>query len=269
MPLRSSNLPAWPAAVLCVACATLPHVAHADSSSNGGSNDTPVYAIGVGVNRMPGWSGSTYLHDSLVPYFDIELPGLGSLSSESGLQIDLIRGQALHGGIYGGYEWGRDRDEMGAIAGKVPSLSPRFDGGVYLEWQITPDLDAGTDLSHDLDGATTYWKLYAEWDLPAIGYLQHSLQFGWQALDGAGMRRLYGITPGQATALGTASWQPGAGAQQASLEYDLFMPTSRHTGIAAALRCSYLLGKAADSPLVRRYGTPWQPSATLAFIYHF
>lgn len=236
--------------------------AHADDSA-------PVYAFGAGVNIMPGWSGSRTQYASPVPYFDIEIPGRLSLSSNSGLQVDLIRGKTLHGGIYGGYEWGREYDDMGAIAGRMPSLSPRFDAGGYLEWQVTKNVDVGSDLSHDLDGATTYWKLYAEWDLPSVGYFQHSLQLQWQALDGAGMQRLYGVTPAQATRLGIPTWRPGAGAQQASLEYDVFLPTSRNTGIAAALRCAYLLGNAADSPLVRRFGTPWQPSATLAFVYHY
>ncbi|WP_329741040.1 MipA/OmpV family protein [Dyella sp. A6] len=236
--------------------------AHADDT-------TPVYAVGGGVNIMPGWSGSKTQYASPVPYFDIEVPNVISLSSNSGLQVDLIRGKVLHGGIYGGYEWGREHDDMGYIAGKVPTLSPRFDAGGYLEWQLTKNIDAGTSLSHDLDGATTYWKVYAEWDLPSVGYFEHSLQVELQTLNGAGMRRLYGINPSQAARLGTSTWQPGASPQQASLEYDVFLPTSRNTGVAMALRCSYLLGNAADSPLVRRYGTPWQPSATLAFIYHY
>jgi outer membrane scaffolding protein for murein synthesis (MipA/OmpV family) len=63
-------------------------------------------------------------------------------------------------------------------------------------------------------------------------------------------------------------WQPGAGGQFASLEYDLFVPTSLHTGVALALVCGRLLGDAANSPLVTRYGSRTQLSESLAFVYH-
>lgn len=261
--LRDPHPAARLGAMCLLLAAGLPYVplAHADDASS--------YAIGAGINRMPGWSGAKTMRNSPVPYFDVEIAHVLSLSSSDGLQVDLLRGEVLHGGLYGDYEWGRDREDMGRIAGKLPALSPRFTGGGYLEWQVSKNVDVGTNLSHDLNGASTYWKLYAEWDLPPIGYLQHSLEWRWQALNGAGMRRLYGITPAQAARLGTAPWQPGSGAREIALEYDLFMPTSRHTGIAAALGYARLLGDAADSPLVRQYGTPWQPSVTVAFVYHF
>src|SRR6185312_6374768 len=97
---RSRLLPA----LLCLA---LPFGAMADSA------DTSTLAIGAGVQRMPSWAGAR-THRS-----------------------DPIRGTHLHGGLYGDYQWGRDHDDLGRLAGKIPTLAPRATGGGYLEWDFS------------------------------------------------------------------------------------------------------------------------------------
>jgi outer membrane scaffolding protein for murein synthesis (MipA/OmpV family) len=63
------------------------------------------------------------------------------------------------------------------------------------------------------------------------------------------------------------AWHPGPASQLASLEYELSVPTSRRTGVALVLVYGRLLGDAADSPLVTRYGSRTQLSESLAFVY--
>jgi outer membrane scaffolding protein for murein synthesis (MipA/OmpV family) len=111
--------------------------------------------------------------------------------------------------------------------------------------------------------------VYADYDLPVIGYLNHSLQLQWQAMNGAAMRRFFQLTPVQAGKLGVAPSTPSGGAQQVALEYDAFMPTSQHTGIAFAVNYTRLLGDAADSSLVRHFGSANQLTTTLAFVYRY
>ncbi len=185
-----------------------------------------------------------------------------------GLQVELLHGPVLHGGIYGNYQWGRQRGDLGVLAGRIPSLPPRITGGGYLEWQLTRRIDVGTDLSHDINGAGAYFRGYADWELPSVGLLHHSLSLSWQAMNGAAMNRFFGITPTQASALNVSPWQPAAGGELASLEYDLFVPTSQHTGVALALVYGRLLGQAARSPLVTRYGSRTQLTESVAFVYH-
>lgn len=232
------------------------------------SDVQPTFAGGIGVERMPAWPGAKTARNQPVPYVDIEIPGHLSLSTMDGLQFDLIGGPVLHGGVYGDYQWGRDGDDLGALRSKINTLSPRLTLGGYLEWQLSKQMDAGVDLSHDTQGAGAYLKLYAEWDLPSVGLLHHSLQLSWQAMNHAAMNRFFGVTTEQADALGVRAWQPGAGSQLATLEYDLFMPTSPHTGFALALAYGQLLGAAGDSPLVTRFGSRSQWNESLAFIYH-
>lgn len=235
-----------------------------------GSDDAPTLAIGAGMQRMPSWIGARTHRSDPLPFVDIELPRYGlSLSTEDGLQYDLIRGAHLHGGLYGDFQWGRDHDDLGMLAGKIPTLTARATGGGYLEWDANRQLDAGMRLSHDINGAGAYLEFYAEWDPPNLGLLEHSLELRWQSMNGAAMRRFFGIAPASAQALGVPAWQPGAGGEFAALEYDLFLPTGKHTGLAASLEYGLLLNQAAASPLVSRYGSRNQLTESLAYVYHF
>jgi outer membrane protein len=245
-----------------MACLLWPITSMADTG------ESPTLAIGAGMQRLPSWSGASDQRNEPFPYVEIELPGHGSFSTLDGLQVDLIQGRILHGGVHGDYQWGRQRDDLGALAGKIATLAPRINLGGYLEWQLTSQLDLGGNLSHDINGAGAYLTLYAEWDLPSIGPLQHSIALRWQAMNAAAMNRFFGVDPAAADALNVPAWQPGAGSQLASLEYDLFVPTSKHTGLALALVYGRLLGTAGNSPLVRQFGSRSQWTESFAFIYH-
>ncbi|WP_109124824.1 MipA/OmpV family protein [Dyella sp. C11] len=226
--------------------------------------------FGAGVQRMPAWLGSSDHRNQPVPYIDAELPWHITVSMLDGLTIDFIHSGNWRGGFYGNYLWGRTHDELGPrLGGIMDSLSPRLQGGGYLEYQFTKPFSVGGNLSHDTQGAGAYLNLYADYDLPAIGYYNHALELQWQAMNGAAMNRFFGVSPEQAAKLGTTPWSPGAGSQQISFEYDAYMPTSVHTGVAVAINYARLLGDADNSPLVRHFGSANQLTTTLAFVYRF
>lgn len=234
----------------------------------GRASDSTVVAVGLGMQRMPAWPGSKHQREDPIPYIDVELPGIGSLSTLDGLEVELLHGPALRGGFYGSYQWGRERTDLGSLGGKVPSLAPRLDAGGYLEWQLNKSVDMGANLSHDTAGAGAYLNIYADTNLPPIGRLEEAASVRWSLMNGAAMNRFFGLGPASASALGVTPWHPGAGSEMASLEYDLYLPTSRHTGVALAVVYGRLLGGAGDSPLVSRFGSTTQWSQSLAFIYH-
>ncbi|HEU4670966.1 MAG TPA: MipA/OmpV family protein [Dyella sp.] len=234
----------------------------------GRATDSTVVAVGAGMQRMPAWPGARHQREDPVPYIDVELPGVGSFSTLDGLEVELLHGPALRGGFYGSYQWGRERADLGALGGKVPSLAPRLNAGGYLEWQLDKAADVGANLSHDTAGAGAYLNLYADADLPPIGRLEEAASVRWSLMNGAAMNRFFGLDPAAAGALGVRPWRPGGGSEMASLEYDLYLPTSRHTGLALAVVYGRLLGGAANSPLVSRFGSATQWTQSLAFIYH-
>lgn len=251
-------------ALLCAGM--LSSVAWADDSAS----DDPNMVFGAGVQRMPAWMGASNHRNQPVPYIDAELPWHITLSTLDGLTVDFIHSGKWRGGLYGNYLWGRTNDELGPrLNGVIAPLSPRLQGGGYLEYQFTKPFSVGGNLSHDTQGAGSYLNLYADCDLPAVGYYEHSVQLQWQAMNGAAMDRFFGVSPWQAARLGTRPWSPGAGGQQIAFEYDAYMPTSVHTGVAVAVNYARLLGDAGDSTLVRSFGSANQLTTTLAFVYRF
>ena len=232
-------------------------------------DDAPSYAFGAGVQRMPAWMGSRDRRNQAIPYIDIELPGKGELSTADGLMVDLLAGEHWHGGAYANWLWGRTRDDLHQLGGKIPSLSPRFQAGGYLEYQFDKRITLGGHLAHDTDGAGAYAALYVDYTLPKIWYIEHSLELKVEGMNGAAMQRFFGITPDEAQTLGTRPWHPGAGSQSADIEYDAFVPTSQQTGFALAVSYGRLFGGAGASPLLRNFGSPRQVNETLAFLYHF
>lgn len=267
--VRQRSLATPRALVLSIALAGLA-LGTASSASADDATEGPTILVGAGVERLPAWIGASSHRNQPVPYIQAELPYHITLSTLDGLTVDFIHSGQWRGGFYGNYQWGRDSEELGPkLAGIVDSLSPRLNAGGYLEYQATTQLSVGTTLSHDTDGAGAYLNVYADYDLPVVGYLNHSLQLQWQAMNGPAMRRFFQVTPEQASQLGVSPWAPSGGSQQISLEYDAYMPTSMHTGFALALNYTRLLGDAAASPLVKHFGTPNQLTTTLAFVYRF
>jgi outer membrane scaffolding protein for murein synthesis (MipA/OmpV family) len=259
IPALSMRRSCFVALSLLMACTA----AHAED------DDAPTYAFGAGAQRLPAWQGSKDRRNQGIPYVDIEIPGLGELSTSDGLTVDLIHGEHWHGGIYGSWLWGRTRDALGPLGGKVASLSPRFQGGGYLEYAFTKKFSVGSHVAHDTNGAGAYAALYADYQLPDVWYIQHSVELKVEGMNGPAMRRFFGVTPSEADTLGTRAWRPGAGGESADIEYDAFIPTSQQTGIALAVTYGKLYGDAASSPLVSRFGSTRQVTETLAFVYHF
>ena len=270
LPIRRIQLPAGLLAACLLMALFWPPESHADNSDETTDPNAITMALGAGVERLPSFAGAKADRAEPIPYVDFEWPDHVSLSTLDGLQVDLIGGSVLHGGFFGDYQWGRDTEDLSPrLREKLNPLSPRLTAGGYLEWQLTKQIDIGTNLSHDTNGAGAYLNVYAEWDLPKVWLIEHSLQVRWQAMNGSAMSRFFGITPNQASLLDVPSWHPGRGSQLADLEYDVFVPTSQHTGVALALTYGRLLGNAADSPLVTRFGSATQISEALAFVYHW
>lgn len=225
--------------------------------------------VGGGFIHLPRWQGSRTHRDQAAPYVQVKLEDRLTLSTEDGATLDLIHDEHLHGGLYGNYQWGRSHEDLGRIAGKIASLSPRLNAGGYVEYDFSEAQNIGATAAHDTLGAGAYVNVYAFTALPPIGRYEHGLQLQWQWMNGPAMRRFFGITPAEAERLEVPAWQPGAGGQQIGLEYDGMLPLGRHFATVFSVSYARLLGNAADSPLVREFGTPDQFTYSIALVYRF
>ena len=227
-------------------------------------------AIGAGAQYLPRWLGADREQWQPIPFVDIEAPGLGELSSTDGLTVPLAKDGRWQAGLYGDYLWGRSRSDLGpALAAAVPTIHTRLHAGGFVEYQAATALAIGARLGHDLGSDGAYLSLYADYDLPPVWYLQQSMSLGWRGMNAAAMRRYFGVDAQAAAQLGSDAWRPGAGSQQVSANYSLFVPTSQHTGLALSLEYARMLGGAADSPLLERFGSRGQWERSVAFVYHF
>jgi outer membrane scaffolding protein for murein synthesis (MipA/OmpV family) len=237
---------------------------HADDAPGTGADEN---LLGAGFIRLPNWQGSRAHRDQLAPYVQVKLGDRITLSTDDGATLDLIDGRHWHAGPYGNYQWGRSHEDLGKLGGKVASLSPRLNAGGYVEYDFSDAQNVGVTLSHDTLGAGAYATAYAFTALPPLGGYEHGLQLQWQWMNGPAMRRFFGLTAVEAATLGVAPWQPGAGGQQVGIEYDGLIPLGRHLATVFSLSYARLLGKAADSPLVRTFGTPNQITGSMALVY--
>ncbi|WP_312237477.1 MipA/OmpV family protein [Stenotrophomonas sp.] len=263
-------VPAFRCAVPLLMLLACSQVKAADADADADERARWSVAIGAGAQQLPRWLGADRQQWQAIPFFDIQTPGGTELSSTDGLTVPLARAGRWQAGVYEDYLWGRSRSDLGAtLADAVPTLHTRLHAGGYVEYQAGTALSFGARLGHDLGSNGAYLSLSADYDLPAVWYLQQSLSVGWRGMNSAAMRRYFGISAPSAAQLGTDVWQPGSGSQQASADYSVFVPTSQHTGLALSLEYARLLGTAADSPLVQRFGSGGQWERSLAFVYHF
>lgn len=234
------------------------------------AEEATTFAFGAGGAQMPRWLGSNRKKSFSVPYININWKDRVEFSTTNGLIVDLIHNGPWHGGVVGTMIWGRSYGDLGSLSSRVPTRTNTVQGGLYLEYAVTKELSVGTRVRHDIQGTgAAYADIYADMDLPSPGLIDHSVRVSAEAMNRSAMRRYFGVAPDTAAALGTSAYQPGAGASQVNVSYDLFVPTSQSTGVAFSAGYGRLARTPGDSPLVRDFGSVHQRNAMAAFLYHF
>lgn len=227
-----------------------------------------VIALGAGLDKLPSWQGSRKTEVRRVPYIDINWQDRIELSTVKGLSIDLLHGEHWHGGLIGTMVWGRSGKDLDGL--NVPTLINTLQGGVYLEYAVTPTLSLGVRLRHDLQNTGVFYaEAYTELELPKIGYLEHDIHVSLEAMNRAGMHRFFGLSAQDASKLGVSAYSPQAGLNKTSITYEGFHPLSESTGVVFGATLGRLNSEAANSPLVKRFGAAIQREFFGAFFYHF
>lgn len=228
------------------------------------------YAFGAGIEHMPRWFGAARHKNEPIPYININWQDRIEFSTVNGLRLDVLHLEKWRAGIVGTMTWGRSDSDLGPLSAHVTTLKNTLQAGVYAEYLPHPAISVGARLRRDLQNTgVKYADVYVSADLPAPGPIEHSLTLSREAMNTAGMRRFFGVDAAGAQGLGVQTYQPKGGTSRHVVGYEAFIPTSQSTGIALGANFSRLATGAADSPLVRNFGSPWQREAMAAFIYHF
>jgi outer membrane scaffolding protein for murein synthesis (MipA/OmpV family) len=192
--------------------------------------------------------------------FDFEAPDESfgpSLISEGGLEI----GPALN------FEGSRTAKDVGADLDKVPFT---FEAGAFLEYEFSPKFRFRTEVRKGLGGHDG-WTGQAGADFVARDGDKWLFSVGprvtWS--DARYHRAYFGVTAPESVRTGLAFYRPGGGIQAVGATAGFLTQLSKRFGIYSYAKYDRLLGDAADSPVVRSFGSRDQFSGGLALTYTF
>jgi MipA family protein len=154
-------------------------------------------------------------------------------------------GTAVEAGGFVGYRFGGDRAGQGAVT---------------------------TELSvvHDISGTYDGFVVTAGAGYTALRtretFVSMNVQTNWA--DGDYTRTYFGITPEDAARSGLSASRPGSGFRDVGAGVTAGYAFNRRLGATARLGANYLVGDAADSPIIDS-GSRWQPSGGLALSWRF
>jgi outer membrane protein len=226
------------------------------------------FFLGGGILLAPEYEGSDEFALRPVPFVGIRYRDLASLDLREGLGVTAIRNGRYRLGASLSWDFGRDGEgdieglddiDGGLVGGLVAGLrlAGPFELTARFAQGLTGDIDgfrltAGLEASGRL-APRTFWSLG-----PGVTWASHNYTVTF-----------FGVTPAESARSGLAAYRPGSGLKDASLGASLRHAFGPHWSLINFARLGYLVGDAADSPIVRDRGDRLQPSVGLMLAYSF
>jgi outer membrane scaffolding protein for murein synthesis (MipA/OmpV family) len=225
--------------------------------------------VGLGAQFVPSYPGAD--DHSLRPLvdvsiargskpFDFEAPDESfgpSLIDEGGFEF----GPALN------FESSRKAEDVGVALDKVPFT---VEAGAFVEYEFSPKFRFRTELRKGLGGHEG-WTGQAGADFVARNGDEWLFSIGprvtWS--DARYHRAYFGVTAAEALRTGLPAYRPRGGVQALGGTVGFLTQLSRRFGIYSYAKYDRLVGDAADSPVVRGFGSHDQFSGGLALTYTF
>ena len=221
--------------------------------------------IGGGGAIQPEYDGADDYQATAFPQVDIRWRDTVFLSLDQGLGWNAYRGRNLRVGPVATYYWGNDDRPTG-----INDVDAGFQVGAFAEfafdhWRF--DAVALQAVSGDSDGSrfnlgVAYGsRIEKDWRVVLRG------DTTWYSENE--MKTYFGISAQESSASGLAQSNPGSGFKDVGLGLSVVYAISKNWSVQARSRISYLLGDAADSPLVDVVGSEFQGVFGLGGAYHF
>ncbi|HEX4739306.1 MAG TPA: MipA/OmpV family protein [Allosphingosinicella sp.] len=226
--------------------------------------------LGVSVHASPQYPGARTLIIAPIPSIDLRHVGdpirfqapdqstsLGVLGHRSGFDF----------GPAGTIRLKRDEDDVGAPVGDVGFT---VEAGAFVRTWVGPHLRLraegrkGIGGHHGLVGDLSADFVLRD-DDRTIFSIGPRLHFADEAFENA----YFGISPAASARTGIPVYRPGGGLYGAGAVAGVFHQLSPAWGVNAYAGYNRLVGGAADSPIVRRFGSRDQLSAGLGLTYTF
>jgi outer membrane protein len=257
------------AAALPLVLATWSAPAAAQDEPEAAHKEPRRFRVGLGGQLVPSYPGAD--GHSLRPLvdvsiargskpFDFEAPDESfgpSLIEEGGLEI----GPAVN------FEGSRTASDVGAALDKVDFT---VEAGAFVQYAFSPKFRIRTELRRGLGGHDG-WVGLAGADFVARDGDKWLFSVGPRATwsDGSYNRAYFGVNAAESVRTGLPFYRPGSGIQALGGTAGFLAQIDKRFGIYTYAKYDRLVGDAADSPVVRGFGSRDQVSGGVALTYTF
>lgn len=233
-----------------------------------------VITVGGMANYGPEWDGAKTKEWSGLPTFSWRREGKPAEFSapDEGLDYALIDTPTFQFGPVGALSNGRSYKDDSRLTG-LHNYSTSVEAGVFMEyWLIQDFLRTRVELRHGLrsedgfvmDLSADVVKRYGKFTLSAGPRLSFS--------DSDEMAKKYGFTAQEAAAnggVGASAYNPDGGLESVGATVALRYAMTPDVTLIIYDRFDYLVGDAADSPIVKAYGSDNQNTVGVGLSYSF
>jgi outer membrane protein len=230
------------------------------------------FTLGAGVALQPDYEGSKVYEIAPLPFLDFRYRDVAFLgvqdslgSIQEGLGWNVYKTRNFRVGPLVTYYYGSDGQPTG-----INDVDPGFQVGAFVEfafdhWKFDSRILYG--VSGDSEGARLNMgaaygtRINKDWSLVA--------RANSTLINANEMKTYFGINSREASDSGLAEHSPGAGLYDVGLDLNLTYDISKAWSVIGIVKTHYLIGDAADSPLVSVKGSEAQVYGGLAIAYHF
>lgn len=160
----------------------------------------------------------------------------------------------------------RSRDDVGGL----DAVGFTIEAGAFARYGLSPHVRLSAEARHGINGhGALIGVVGADYVLRDGDRWLWSLGPRLTLASGRYARTYFGVTPREAAATGVAAYSPDGGPQAAGVVVSARRQLNRRWGMFGYAKYDRLLGDAADSPVVGRFGSRNQWSGGLAVSYVF
>ena len=225
--------------------------------------------VGIGGQTQPEYIGAD--KNEWAPLFDFSMARgddpFDYEAPDDNFDIAVYNKNGFSIGPVANYQSGRKRKDVGADVDKVKSTIElggfaqyELGGGTRLRAEVRKGLGGHRGLIADL-GADQVWRDGDKW--------QFSLGPRVSLANGRFMRSWFGVDDDAALRTGLDEYSPDGGIYSVGATTGMYYIISGGFGLFGYGRAERLVGDAADSPIVKEYGSKTQLSAGLGVTYTF
>lgn len=225
--------------------------------------------VGLGAQFVPSYPGAD--GHSLRPLVDVSVSRgskpFGFEAPDESFGPSLIKEGGLEIGPALNFEGSRTAKDVGAALDKVPFT---FEAGAFVQYAFGPKFRVRAEARKGLGGHDG-WTGLAGADFVARNGDDWLFSIGPRLTvsDGRYHRAYFGVTAPESVRTGLALYRPGGGIQAVGATAGFLTRLSKRFGLYSYAKYDRLTGDAADSPVVRGFGSRDQLSGGLALTYTF